>query len=154
MAQLRGEEVDRPDRIHGRSVPAQPRSEVQPAHVDGSNESEELSLLGIATAVLRYRRSLFVGAAIAVMIVVVSGLLASRDYETTASFVPQTRRTNTPVGASAIAAQFGLSLPSSEAGQSPQFYVDLLTSDEILRNLVDSVYTFRADTGARATNSS
>jgi hypothetical protein len=46
-----------------------------------------------------------------------------------------------------LAAQFGLTLPTSDGGQSPAFYADLLTSHEILGALVDTRFEHPSDTG-------
>lgn len=152
MGQLRGDEADKSDRLHGRSGPVPARGDGPSASTEALNGSEEISLIGLATAVLRYRWWVIAGSFISVALVLVTGSRQHREYTTSASFVPQARRSSTAGGTSALAAQFGLALPSSDPGQSPQFYVDLLTSDEILRNLVDTTYSSPADTGlARAT---
>jgi uncharacterized protein involved in exopolysaccharide biosynthesis len=106
------------------------------------------SVLSLLELALR-RRVLFarISALLFVMVVGV-GLLLPRSYTTTASFVP----TSTSNGLSRIAgyaAQLGLSLPASgDAGQSSDFYVELLRSPQILRALVGASYTVvdQADT--------
>jgi uncharacterized protein involved in exopolysaccharide biosynthesis len=52
------------------------------------------------------------------------------QYTSVTTFVPQSRRQTSSL--SGLAAQFGLSVPATDGGQSPAFYVDLLTSREIL----------------------
>ncbi len=56
-------------------------------------------------------------------------------YTSYASFTPQIRRA--PSGAAAgLAAQLGISISSGEAGQSPQFYNELLVSRAILEPII------------------
>jgi len=106
----------------------------------------ELSLLRIVNVVLR-GRGLIAGSAVLVAIVVaVVGLARARTYSASASFVPQGRSGGSNL--SGIAAQFGISVQSGEGMQSPQFYVDLLRSREILRDVVDTRYSVPTDTGA------
>ena len=109
-------------------------------------DSDEISLLALANVILRYRFWLLVSSLTFAVVVVALGLHRGRTFTTSASFAPQTRR-NTAGGVAGIAAQFGFTLPSTDPSQSPQFYVDLLTSDAILRPLVDSVYVFQTDSG-------
>lgn len=66
------------------------------------------------------------------------GLLQPRAYTVTSAFVPQARRAPNALGG--LAAQFGLTLPTSEVGQNPSFFQDLATSSEVLRQVVDSSY--------------
>jgi uncharacterized protein involved in exopolysaccharide biosynthesis len=106
-----------------------------------SSDGDEISLLGIGTAVLRSRWWAVLGALLLSSVVVAVGVSGRRTYTTWASFVPQAQHGSSPLG-SGIAAQFGLSVGGGDPTQSPQFYVDLLSADEILRGLVDSVYTF------------
>lgn len=120
--------------------------DVQPDQAGSASDSDEISLLRLATVILTYRWWVFLGAMSLATCVVVLGLREHRKFTTSASFVPA-KRSISAGGASSIAAQFGLSFPSTDPAQSPQFYVDLLTSDEILRALVNTDYVFRRDTG-------
>ncbi len=120
------------------------RSPVPPAPAG----REEISLLGLATAVIRFRFWAIVGAMILTAVVIGLGLTRPRTYTTAASFVPQPRHSGGSSG-SGLAAQFGISLGGGDPTQSPQFYVDLLTAHEILYGLVDSIYTFKTDSGVK-----
>jgi tyrosine-protein kinase Etk/Wzc len=109
--------------------------------------SDPLSLLRLLNAVLR-GRALIVGTALAVAAAVVTfGLALPRKYSATASFVPQ--GSSAASNLTGIAAQFGISVQGGEDTQSPQFYVDLVSSRLILRDVVDTTYLFHADAGAR-----
>jgi len=123
------------------------RGDVPPALGAGAlPDTDEISLLALANVILRYRFWLLVSSLTLAVVVVALGLHRGRTFTTSASFAPQTRR-NAAGGVAGIAAQFGFTLPSTDPSQSPQFYVDLLTSDAILRPLVDSVYVFQTDSG-------
>ena len=79
------------------------------------------------------------------VIALVTGLTSSRTWSSDATFVPQGARA--PSTVSSLAAQFGLGGGAAEAGQSPQFYVDLVGTREVLRGVVRSTYTVHTDTG-------
>jgi uncharacterized protein involved in exopolysaccharide biosynthesis len=115
--------------------------------IDLEGEGDEISLAGLATIALRYRTWIVAASVLLGSLVLITGLRQSRTFTTSASFVPQSRRTTLPTGVSGIASQFGLSIPIADPGQSPQFYVDLLSSDEILRGLLDSAYTVQRGSG-------
>jgi len=115
------------------------------------DKGDEISLIGLATAVVRHRRAAFVGAIVVAALVVGLGMMAPRTYSTTASFAPQPRRASGG-STSSLAAQFGIAVSGGDVLQSPQFYVDLLTADEILRDLVDSSFTLSPDAGAKKVN--
>jgi uncharacterized protein involved in exopolysaccharide biosynthesis len=100
---------------------------------------DEVSLLGILNVILLYRRLIA-----AVMVLgIAGGLLAAaiggRQYVAVATFMPQTRSLTTNV--SGLAAQFGLNVPAGDPGQTPQFYIDLLKSRQILRDAAETQYS-------------
>ncbi len=106
-------------------------------------ESEEVSTLGLAIVVLRYRALVLLTALLAVAIVVPVTLLLPRTYTSESSFMPQAKKS--PTSLSGLAAQFGFSLPATDPGQSPAFYADLAVSRSILGQLVESTYRFERD---------
>jgi uncharacterized protein involved in exopolysaccharide biosynthesis len=117
---------------------------------DEGSRDAELSLLAAINVLLR-RRGLVVGVAIGVVATVIAvTLLLPRSYTSTASFMPQTSR-NMPSSGGGLAAQLGLSMLTTDATQSPAFYVDLLTSRGILDSTV--VTRFRLVTGSRVADS-
>jgi uncharacterized protein involved in exopolysaccharide biosynthesis len=65
-------------------------------------------------------------------------LLSPRTFTVPISFMPDVRGPNPSV--SGLAAQFGIPVNSGDPTQSPQFYLDLLTSDEILRSVALGSY--------------
>lgn len=87
----------------------------------------------------RRHRSLVLGVALVVAAgVTLVSLLRARTYTATASFMSQSTRAGSNLGG--IAAQFGVSLPGDQGGDSPQFYADLITSREILDSVVVPAY--------------
>lgn len=117
--------------------------------VEGSPDSE-LSMLSAVNVLLR-RRGLVLGVALSVVAaVIVIRLVLPRTYSSIASFTPQTNR-NSPTSGGGIAAQLGLSMLTTDATQSPAFYVDLLKSRGILDSTV--VTRFRRVSESRAADS-
>lgn len=74
-------------------------------------------------------------------------LLAGRRYTATASFVSQ-GGPSTLSRLAGLAAQLGVAIPSSDQGESPQFYADLLASDALIRQLVNRPYQVTAGRGS------
>jgi uncharacterized protein involved in exopolysaccharide biosynthesis len=110
----------------------------------GDTESaEEVSFLGLANVVLRYRGLVALTALITALIVVSVVLILPRTYTSQSTFMPQAKKN--PTGLSGLAAQFGFTLPLTDPGQSPAFYADLATSRTILGQVVETTYRFDRD---------
>lgn len=107
---------------------------------------DEVSLISLASPVLRNRYLILRVVGVVVLAVVTFTLLQPRTYTANASFIPQSRRPATSL--SGLAGQFGLAIPLDEPSQSPAFYVDLVKSREILGAVVDTSYDIVTDTGA------
>ena len=92
-----------------------------------ANEDDEISLLALASVLLRWRRLIaalaVVGAALGLLI----ALSTTRTYTSGATFIPQGSDASTS-GFAAAASQFGLRLPSNSGAWGPPVYVELLTS--------------------------
>jgi len=111
---------------------------------------DEISLLGVLNVVLR-SRTLMLGVALACAVATgTTILLMPRTYTSASSFMVQSRRL--PSAVSGLAAQFGLSLPSTDPSQSPAFYEDLLHSRELLAAVVDSPFAVRTGQGEKRGN--
>lgn len=110
-----------------------------------SPHGEDVSILGAVNVILRHRSMIGWTAFVAMVATVGLGLVGPRSYVASASFVPQARKA--PSSFSGLAAQLGVNIGPNEPGQNPQFYVDLLQSREILRQVVETRYTFETDTG-------
>jgi uncharacterized protein involved in exopolysaccharide biosynthesis len=77
---------------------------------------------------------------------VVQALLKPTVYTSSASFFPE-RSSSGLSGATALAQQFGINLPSSGNGRIPQFYQDLIFSSELLREIVTQHFSVKSDSG-------
>jgi len=120
------------------------RTERLPSIPRGDIESEEeVSFLGLANVVLRYRGLVALTALITALIVVSVILVLPRTYTSQSTFMPQAKKN--PTGLSGLAAQFGFTLPMTDPGQSPAFYADLATSRTILGQVVETTYRFERD---------
>lgn len=98
----------------------------------------------IANVLLRHRRVLVLAPISVAFLVVGITLLGARSYTSTASFTPESG------GAQAgrlagLASQFGVQVPTGEAGQSLQFYAGLLTGRSLLRQTVLTEYKVNLD---------
>ncbi len=84
-------------------------------------------------------RPVLAGGAIGLLAGGLVGIARPRSYSARADFVAeQSRVANVPSGIGALAAQFGLDI-AADAGRSPQFYRQLLTTSSLLTSLLDSV---------------
>ena len=79
-----------------------------------------------------------VGIVVGILVGVLS-ILKPHTYTTTSSFVPQAAN-NDRSAVAGVAASFGIAVGGSGQTDSPQFYADMLTSDEILRPVVSASY--------------
>ena len=112
---------------------------------DAPSNAAEISLIRLLNIVLAYR-SLVVACALGLFtLTVVVSLLLPRTFTVESSFTPQSDRM--PSNLAGIAAQFGVALPSADASDSPDFYIELLSSRRILGETINTRYTFPTDTG-------
>lgn len=105
----------------------------------------EISLIRLINIVLGYRSVVIASAVLLFLVVVVVTLLLPRTYTVDSSFTPQSERLASNLAG--IAAQFGVPLASPDAGDSPDFYMELLESRRILGETIATKYTFPTDTG-------
>ncbi len=97
------------------------------------------SLEALFGMLARHRRLVASGALIVGVAVSAYALLKQAQYTSTASFVSQSTRTQSS-SLGGIAAQFGIAIPGESGTDSPQFYLDLITSRAILDTVVGTVY--------------
>lgn len=103
------------------------------------------SLLGLLNVLLRRRWTVIVAMVVTLGLVGAVTLLRARTYTATAAFVPHVRQ---PTGTlQGLASQFGIGVNAGGSTQSPQFYVELIQSREILRNVAEHRYEFTSDSG-------
>ncbi len=96
-----------------------------------------LSLVAVASVLLRRRRSIL---AFAIVLPFVSGvyhLLKPRSYTVSSSFIV---RTNSSGGAAGLAAQLGVDVGGVDVSQSPIFYATLVRTPDVLIRLADSAF--------------
>lgn len=106
----------------------------------GRGERQGLAFDPVAT-IRAHRRVIAAAALVGLAAGLLLSFLARPMYMSTGSLLPQARRSQTNLPA--VAAQLGLSLSSGDANQSPQFYVDLVKSREILKPVVRAPYSFQ-----------
>jgi uncharacterized protein involved in exopolysaccharide biosynthesis len=104
------------------------------------NAAGELSLLALASFVLRHRAIL-----IGVPLVVALGTLTyqlsrARTYTSVASFAPQSKAPEAG-NLAGIAAQFGVSRGGAQPAHSPAFYAELVRSRTILGRIADTSFS-------------
>ena len=107
-------------------------------------ESAEISLASLARALLRRRRVVLGFAFGCALVVGTLGLLRHRTWTSAATFMPQGRR-NPSAGLSGVAAQLGINVPATDAGQGPGFYADFVTSRTMFGAMADT--TFEVESG-------
>jgi uncharacterized protein involved in exopolysaccharide biosynthesis len=110
---------------------------------------DEISLLDVASVVLRQRRLIVVSTVVGMLLALVMALTTPLEFTASASFLPHGGDQGGLSGAAGLAAQFGFSIPrSGNAERSPEFYQDLLQSREILDAVVRSGVEVPSPAGA------
>jgi uncharacterized protein involved in exopolysaccharide biosynthesis len=113
------------------------------------DQEPEVSLVGIFVVLLRQRRIITLVTVAGVVLGITAGLLAKRSYTALASFTLQSSdaRLSRMAG---LAAQFGF--PAALGGElapTPDFYANLLTSRQLLGQVVDTRFAISAPEGKR-----
>lgn len=125
-------------------------SHTTPIHPDGENapHRSDISFVTLANVILDSRR-LIVGFAVVFFLVAVAWTLARpRTYTSTVSFVTQSSSGGSS-SLAGIAAQFGVNFPTGQAGQSPEFYRDLLHSRALLGAVAESDFVVSSEEPSR-----
>jgi uncharacterized protein involved in exopolysaccharide biosynthesis len=94
--------------------------------------------LWLTTLLERRQLLLWIPGSLFVLVVAVL-LVLGRTYTSTLSFVPQLPMGNTQ-GVAGLAASLGVSLPTYDLTQTPDFYGGLVQTDQFLRDVVDGQY--------------
>jgi uncharacterized protein involved in exopolysaccharide biosynthesis len=104
----------------------------------------------IIAGLLVRRWRMLVAVPLLTAVVAVAIALLLRDYTARSRFVPQS--SSADVGRLAgLAAQMGFVIGGDGADESPDFYVDLVTSGEVLRPALTREYHFARETGSTDT---
>lgn len=107
------------------------------------------SLLRLANGVLRHRALVAIVAVTVLLVVIARTLTMERTYTVHALFVPA--GTRSAAAASGLAAQLGVSLATGDGGESPEFYVDLVTSRELLQRVSEAQFLVPHDQPRKGT---
>lgn len=118
-------------------LPDQPTQDAQQRR--STMSSDEISVLELVRTVWRRRRLVLALPVASLLLIVAVTLLRHPRYTVATSFLLQGGPS--PSSASGLAARFGVVLPQSDPGQSPQFYGELVMSNELLRQLVLATYS-------------
>jgi putative tyrosine kinase-like protein/subunit length determinant Wzz-like protein len=98
------------------------------------NNADEISLLGVATLMLRGRRTILALMPAGGTIGLAYALLRPRVYTSSATFIPEESDPGTS-GFARAASQLGITLPNTGNGWGPSVYVELLRSRALLEPL-------------------
>lgn len=110
-------------------------------------DEERVSFVRLGSVLLRHRRAILRLPLVFAVIAVVVTLILPATYTSTASFLPQSDNVSVSQ-LSGLAASLGFRIPAGESGESPEFYVALLSSRELLDSTVDHSYVIAGDDGA------
>lgn len=127
--------------------PLEPRTMQAPGDTTSATAPADrvITPVTLANVLLRYRVLIVVLAGMAFVYVAATGLVRPRTYSAGGSFISQGNRGGSALAG--LAAQLGVAVPPVDAGNSPAFYLDLLSSRTILRAVAESRFDFVSDTG-------
>lgn len=112
--------------------------------------ADEVSLFGIASVLLKHTRFLSLAAVIGLAVGASFGLLSTRQYASSATFMPQSAADQSSIGGLALAAsQFGVRMPSGGGTWGPSVYVELIKSRGILVPIANDSVTVEEMQGRR-----
>lgn len=111
---------------------------------------DEISLISLANALLRWRRTIFAFAVVGAAAGLAAGLLSRRTYASTATFSPQVgNEQSASAGLALAASQFGLRIPGSGGGWPAATYVELLSSRALLDPIARDTFVVAEDGNRR-----
>jgi uncharacterized protein involved in exopolysaccharide biosynthesis len=101
-------------------------------------DPEPLPALALLAFFLKGWRTIAIASIAVATLFFLKAILTPRLYTVTTSLMPDARGPGPAV--SGLAAQFGLPVSAGDPTQSPQFYFELLTSEEILRGVATAKF--------------
>lgn len=108
-------------------------TEAKTTRTQGYAADDKLSLMALASVLLRWRRLIIALALVGGLLGLAAGLLSRRKYVASATFIPRAPETGGTSGLAAVAGQLGIRLPTSAGeGWGPAIYVELLRSRALL----------------------
>lgn len=105
------------------------------------DEQEEISIYGVLRPLVRHWRTILSFTLAFAGIAVAYSLIRPPSYTSTAKFYAQTKEDSPLSSLSGVAAQFGIPVGDQKAGESPEFYSDLLETERIVEATVRTSYT-------------
>jgi len=115
-------------------------------HMDTTAGGREVSVLAFVNVALRQRWIIVIATLAVASLVSIVSLALPRTYSSAGRFLPQADEASLS-RLSGLAAQFGFTVPGTGGQQSPEFYVALLRSREILGTIAVDTFRFVAMTG-------
>lgn len=103
------------------------------------------SVVSLVVVILRNRYAVVAFTFGVALLVVFTTLFAPRTYTATVSFTPQAGSEEMRSRLAGLAGQLGINIPAGEIGESPQFYVHLVRSRELLKAVVTTEYEATSD---------
>jgi uncharacterized protein involved in exopolysaccharide biosynthesis len=111
---------------------------------------QPVSFLSLINVLLRHRWLVAACTVIGLLLAAQSKLFSRPSYTSTATFIPVA--TKAPSSLTGMAAQLGIGISTSEAIESPQFYIELLQSREILAPVIQSQFQIPTPNGVISQN--
>jgi uncharacterized protein involved in exopolysaccharide biosynthesis len=99
------------------------------------NISEQDSIARLLAILLRKRRTIAYAALMGSFLLVAISVILPANWTTVTSFTPQGPSDPAQARLSSLAGQFGVDIGHGSPGQSPEFYVDLVKTDQILTSI-------------------
>lgn len=115
---------------------------------EADQEDGEISLIALATVLLRHRWRILRWAFVVAVLAVLPVLFKPPVYLASASFVPQGAEAGRS-GLAGLAGQLGVALSSGNLSQSTDFYVRLMKSRELLTQLARDTFVVKEMNGQR-----
>ena len=121
------------------------------AGVEPANDGEgELSLLALASILLRSRRMVMALSFVGLLLGLAMGTLSKRQYVSSAIFIPEGSDGANASGLAMAASQFGIRIPTSGGSWGPPVYVELLRSRALLQPIAIDTFVVAEEGGRRA----
>lgn len=111
----------------------------------------EITLLALATVLLRWRRTIIALALVGGIVGLVRGLTSPRVYRSEAVFIPQGASESPNAGLAAAASQLGVRVPTTGGSWGPKIYIKVLHSRALLSRIALDTIVVTEQGGRRLT---
>jgi uncharacterized protein involved in exopolysaccharide biosynthesis len=133
--------LDSPLGSKGQPIPASSKNALD----NHAQPAEDFGLLDFANVLLRHWKLVLGSPLIASLMTLAISFVVSPTFTASTAFVPEASQGGLPSGIAGLAGQFGISL-GAEASQSPEFYAEVVRSQEIMDRVLLSHFP---DPGSR-----